>query len=498
MNIVEHVERGARLCPERVALRAGDTTWTYADLDDTAGRLGAWLRSEGVTEGDRVALRLPNTPSFVLAFLAVLKAGAVAVPLSTRIAVDEVEHILGDSTPVLLLTTASLTAGPVPGAGERPGCRRVLLPERGDRADFAALVENRTAITAADRAPDDPAMLVYTSGTTGRPKGAVLTHHNVVSNTRAKVRCTGLTGADRVLLFLPLYHCYGLNAVLNASFAAHATVVLLPGFDRGRCLGAIKDERVTAVFAVPSVYRVLLDALVAPEDLAGVRYFMSAGAPLPITTQQAWRDRFGLVINEAYGLTETSPFACYNHERRHKVGSVGSPIEDVEIRAVDPVSGEPRPANATGELVVRGPNVMAGYWNDPRATAAVLTDGWFHTGDLGFVDDEGYVFLVDRLNDLLIVDGHNVYPGEVERVLLEHPDIVDAVVYGRRHEVVGDVVCAGVVVRPGASPPHEQLRAFCAARLASFKVPRVLTALDQVPRNATGKPLRRSLSQGIA
>ncbi|MFB6394246.1 class I adenylate-forming enzyme family protein [Polymorphospora lycopeni] len=486
MNIAEHVERGRRLFPDRVAVQAGDARWTYADLDAYTGRLAAHLRSTGVASGDRVALLLPNTAVFVVAYLAVLKLGATVVPVNTRLQAVEIGHILDDSRCAPVLTTPDL----------RPKLPRTaavrVLPARGAPADFDFTPDGGVPTAQLDR--DTPSTLLYTSGTTGQPKGALLSHGNVVSNMNAKVRHTGMGPDDRLMLFLPLYHCYGLNAVLNAGLNACASVVVLPSFDRGRCLRTIRDERITMFFAVPSVYRLLLDSAVSPDELAGIRYFMSAGAPLPVTTQSAWAERFGTVINEAYGLTETSPFACYNHQFRHRIGSIGAPIENVEVRVVDPATGHPLPVGEIGEIVVRGPNVMLGYWNAPQATAAAIVDGWFRTGDLGRVDEDGYFYLVDRRTDLLIVDGQNVYPAELERVLRAHPGVADVVVYGRPHEVVGHIVCAGVVPARDAPPTRADLRAHCATRLAPYKVPKIFTLLDEIPRGETGKPLRNLLA----
>jgi long-chain acyl-CoA synthetase len=346
---------------------------------------------------------------------------------------------------------------------------------------------------ARDVAPATASAILYTSGTTGFPKGAVLSHGNVVSNSYAKDHHCGMRPQDRLLLYLPLSHVFGQNAILNAAFNAFSTVVLCDGFDPEGVGAAISRNRATMFFGVPATYRLLLDRD-RQLELSSVRYYFSAAAPLDQEIAEAWRDRTGRVIHEGYGATETSPFACYNHDFRHKPGSVGTPIENVEVR----IAGEQAPdvsPGEVGEIAVRGPNVMLGYWNRPEDTAAAIRDGWFYTGDLGFMDDEGYVFVVDRSKDMINVGGLKVYPAEVERVIQTHPAIAEVAVYGVQNRSSGEEVHASLVLRSGSTLDDSEILALCREQLADFKVPSVIHRSGTLPRNAAGKLLKRVLRE---
>jgi long-chain acyl-CoA synthetase len=487
-NLASHSVRRSAERPDAIALRTGEQTITYQQLDLLRSARARQLHDRGCRLGDRVALLLPNGIDFVITYLAALHLGAVPVLVGTRLRPAEVADLLDDCTPVLVVTNRSMAARV---GGERSDPPTVILVED------LPLTSDAAPPAMADLGLEAPAVILYTSGTTGRPKGAVLSHGNVISNIAAKIHYTGMTVIDRALIFLPLYHCYGLNAVLNPVLEAGASAVLLAEFDLRSCLAAIRNHDVTMFFAVPSIYRLLLDTVADPEVFSGIRYFMSAGAPLPEQTWTEWRSRFGSEIHQAYGLTETSPFACYDHAPDHRPGSVGTPIRGVEIRIVD-TAGRPREVGQEGEILVRGPNVMLGYWGRPEETARAVVDGWFHTGDVGYSDEDGYLHLIDRLTDMIIVNGHNVYPAEVERILLEHPDVREAVVYGVAHRVLGEIVCASIVTGNGENIPDALLRSYCTNRLASFKVPKHFTVTAEIPRNPTGKPMRKYLAEQLS
>jgi long-chain acyl-CoA synthetase len=485
-NLASHVERWAAESPGAAALTVGAETWTYADLDRHRRNLARQLQALGCGAGDRVAVLLPNGFDFVTTYLAILHIGATLVAVNTQLQPAEIEYMLRDCDPSIVLTTASLAdrLGP---DGHSAG---TVLAE--DLAD----VPGADQLPIVDVDADSPAMIIYTSGTSGRPKGAMLSHRNVISNAAAKVQYTGMGVTDKVLVFLPLYHCYGLNAVLNPVFAAGASAVVLPRFDLRSCVAALRECGVTMFFAVPSIFRMLLDAQLDPAVFAGVRYCLSAGAPLPASTWNEWKDRFDIEISQAYGLTETSPFACYNHSTTYRPDSVGRPIRDVQVRVTD-TAGQALGPGQTGEIGIRGPNVMLGYWRRPEATAQALADGWFHTGDLGYLDEDGYLYLVDRLSDMIIVNGQNVYPAEVERVLLADPAVDQAIVYGVTHRVLGEIVCASVVSVDGAPVDDARLLEHCRRQLAPYKVPKVITAVAEIPHNPSGKPMRRVLADRL-
>ena len=478
MNIARTIEHGRRNHPDRPALIFEGTEITYAALDDAANSVARALRGRGIGRGDRVALLMPNVPEFAYAYYGALKLGAVVVSINTSLMADEIKFIVEDSGAAILLSELTTFAA-------RPGA----------------------AIEAVDLPADAPAAIVYTSGTTGVPKGATLSHGNVTFAMMSKQRYLGITPEDRLLLFLPLYHCFGQNAILNAAMQAGATVVLQRVFDADRVLASLASDRVTMVFGVPATFNVLLDraasaspaiaaaAGIGQGPLAGVRYCFSAAAPLPIQVETAWRDRFGLVIHQGYGLTETSPFASYNHATAHRLGSIGVPIEKVEMRVVDVRTRQPLPAGERGEIVIRGPNVMLGYWNRPAETAEVMQDGWFHTGDIGRTDADGYFYIEDRIKDMVIIGGSNVYPAEIENVLSQHPAVADAAVFGVPAPVLGERVWAAVVLGPGATVTESEIIAFCRARMAHFKVPARVEFVEELPRNRTGKVLKRVLRQ---
>jgi long-chain acyl-CoA synthetase len=358
----------------------------------------------------------------------------------------------------------------------------------------AFATEAFSALETADLAANDPAAILYTSGTTGTPKGATLSHSNVLFTMAAKRRYLGLTADDRMLLFLPLHHCFAQNAILNSALSAGAAVVMHRGFETDAILTSIADERVTVLCGVPTTFRVLYEKASA-EQMARVRCFFSAAAPLTSELEAKWYEKFGSLIYQGYGLTETSPFASYNHLTKHKRGSIGVPIEGVEMKVVDVETGVPVATGAMGEIAVRGPNVMLGYWDRAEDTAQAIPEGWFHTGDIGRIDADGYFYVEDRLKDMIIVGGSNVYPAEVENVLSRHPAVLEAAVYGIPDAVLGERVKAAVVLRPDKIATGEELIQSCAGHLSRIKVPVEVEFVNELPRNRAGKVLKRVLRE---
>ena len=340
--------------------------------------------------------------------------------------------------------------------------------------------------------PDAPAAILYTSGTTGTPKGAVLSHNNVISNVAAANHHCGLKHGDKLLLFVPLFHCFGQNAILNCALASGATIVLHRQFVPGEMLESIQQHRVTHFYGVPTAFIWLLNADLTRFDLSSIGYYFSAAAKLPVEIAQQWRERFGLPIYEGYGLTETSPFSSYNHESDYRPGSVGTPIQQVEMQIWDEQNHALAPGQL-GEIVIKGPNVMLGYWKRPEDTANAMRGGWFHSGDIGSVDEDGYFYITDRLKDMINVSGLKVYPAEVENVLYQHPAVQEAAVYGAPDELTGEAVWANVVLKRGQQATEEELIAFCGEHIAAFKAPRVVRLGEAIPKNPTGKVLKRLL-----
>jgi len=497
MNITQHVERGHHLFPDKPALIFEGKSFTYADLDLMANRVANGLRELGIHRSDRVALFLPNIPEFIISYLGILKIGAIAVSLNAMLKSAEVNFILNDCGAKALVTTEELAKN-VPQA-DLPELKHILIAE-GTASKGTLLTELMASASPDTRAVEmdryAPAALVYTSGTTGSPKGATLSHGNLISNSYSQQHCCGMRSEDRLLLYLPLFHCFGQNAVLNAGLNACATIVLHRNFDLTQILKSIATEQVTMFFGVPTVFLVLLNMNTPDDQLKSVRYYFSAAAPLPNEVAQKWYEKYGLVIHQGYGLTETSPCASYNHDYIYKPGSVGTPIENVEMKIFN--NGKEVPPGELGEIVIRGPNVMLGYWNRPFETAEVLKNGWFYSGDIGQIDEDGFFYIVDRSKDMINVAGFKVYPTEVENVIYQHPAVAEVAVYGVPDLEKSEIVKANIVLKPGQNVTEKQIIAFCSERMATYKIPKAVKFVDSLPKNPTGKVLKRVLRDEAA
>jgi long-chain acyl-CoA synthetase len=493
MNVAQHLERSALLFPDEDALHFEGREWTYRALDEAVSRAAHALDALGMRAGARVALFLPNIPEFCVAYLAAQKTGAVAVSLSAMLRTEELRHVLEDCGAEVLFTTADLLPEAAP---LRDLLHHVVVCE-GDAPGETTLASLCQGMPAAYRAremePGDPAALLYTSGTTGRQKGATLSHGNVVSNYHATRHCVGSRPGDRHALFLPLFHCFGQNFILNAALASGGTVLLHRRFDPEATPAALRAEGATHLYAVPTLYILLLNAGMSPARLPTVRFCFSAAATMPVEVARRWEEVFGLPVHEGYGLTETSPFAAYNHEFAHRPGSIGTPVENVEMRVVDADDRE-LPDGEWGEICIRGPNVMLGYWNRPAESAEALRGGWFHSGDIGFRAPDGYFYLVDRVKDMINAAGFKVWPREVEEVLYQHPGVRECAVVGLPDELRGETVAAFVVPRaPGLS--GAEVESFCRDRMAAYKVPHRIEIVDSIPKSPTGKVLKRLLRE---
>jgi long-chain acyl-CoA synthetase len=490
MNVAHFLEASARHHPGRLALVFGERRWTYAELDRDAGRVAAGLARLGLRAGERVCLHLANRPEFVLAYYGCQKLGATPVALNVTYVRDELGYIIRDSEAAAILTGPPFAAQ-LPDPRETSSVRaRVGSGEPGS-VPFDALLAD-PPLPAADVDREEVAAILYTSATTGRPKGVMLTHANVVSNTHATVHHLRMTREDRGLCALPLFHCFGQNFIMNALVAAGGTLVLQERFVPAAFLSAIAAHRITILYAVPTMYIVLLAGDLAGHDVSSLRLAFSAAAMLPRDVEQRWTAATGLPVSQGYGLTECSPFATYNHEHAHRPGSVGTPIENVEVRVVDE-DDHPVPDGALGEIVIRGPNVMRGYLGKPEETAAALRGGWLHSGDIGYRDDDGYFHVVDRVKDMINVAGFKVFPREVEEVLFEHPAVAEAAVLGQPDPIKGEVVRACVVLRPGQTTTAGELIERCRGRIAPYKVPVVVEFLPALPKSPTGKILKKNL-----
>jgi long-chain acyl-CoA synthetase len=484
MNIWNEVLDAVRFRPDHPAIRFGGETTTYAELVTRVEQQAAAFARRGIVTGDRVCLFLPNTPDFAVAYYALVRLGAVAVSVNIMCKAEEVRHIVNDAGAAAIVVMSDQI-------GELP--QRQLVPTLRDVVVGLASVETLSEVPAVvDLLRDAPAAILYTSGTTGKAKGATLSHGNVVSNAHAAKHVTGLRRDDVTLCFLPLFHCFGQNVLLNATLFAGATVALERRFSPDTLLACAARERFTMLFAVPTAYIALLADAHASALLGSVRYSFSAAAILPTHVEEAWHAATGMHIHEGYGLTETSPFASYNHAWRWKAGSVGAPLENVEM-CVQDENGRMLASGELGELCIRGPNVMLGYWGRPDETALAIRDGWFHSGDIGYRDGDGDYFIVDRVKDMINVGGFKVWPREVEEVLFTHEQVQEAAVVGIPDDYSGEAVKAFLVAKAGVLIDEPAVIAFCQTRLSTYKVPKHVEVVALIPKGATGKMLKKDL-----
>jgi long-chain acyl-CoA synthetase len=482
----------------RTAILGRNRTTTYAELVDVVARARGGLSAVGIGDGDRVALVCSNGLQFVVGYLATLGIGAVAVPLNPSSPAVELQAQLAAVGAVAAIVDRAGSASwrDVDG-GALPALRTVVAAEGADvdGAVTAADVMAAPPAPVADVGPDHLAALLFTSGTAGAPRAAMLTHGGMLANLeQARAGRVRLDPDDVVYGVIPLFHVYGLNVVLGQTLLAGATLLLVQRFDPATAIDSIRERHVSVLFGAPSMWVAFSQFDEAPDDaFASVRLAYSGAARLPPAAAEQLHERFGLVISEGYGLTEASAVVTSSTGVTPRHGSVGVVLDGVDLRIVDEEGNDVLVGDA-GELWVRGPNVFAGYLDDPEATGRVLTpDGWLRTGDLGYCDDDGYVYLVDRAKDLIIVSGFNVSPAEVEDVLLTHPDVVEAGVVGVPHPHTGEAVKAFVVVTGGSDLDEEALIEFTRDRLARYKCPSKVIFVDELPRNTAGKLLRRAL-----
>jgi long-chain acyl-CoA synthetase len=502
LNIAGFLDRNAATSPDRDALVDGDRVWSYAAFRRDANRVAEALSEAGVVRGDRVGIFLTNCAEFAIAFYGILKVGGIVTSLSGASKKAELEHLVADCGARVIITDPDHIAE-IPDRDKIPALELLVCIGAHPAADreFWGLLEGRSGrFETVDTDGEDGAEIIYTGGTTGIPKGVVLTHSNVISNCSTNVRLTGITGDDRCLAFLPMYHSFAQNFIFNQSMCAGAALVILPKFELDSVTATMKRQRITRWFAVPTIYILVLaaeDTGSVDEAFTTVRYCFSAAASMPAEIARRWKERFGLDINEGYGLTETTPSVTYNHATKHKQGSVGTPIDEVEVEIWDE---EDRPVaqGQTGQIVVKGPNIMKGYFNNREATAETMKDGWLRTGDVGYMDEEGYFFLVDRMKDMVNSAGLKIWPREVEEVLYQHLGVAECSVIGVPHELFGESVKACVVAKPGVEICADDLITYCKERLAGYKVPKTVEFMEGLPKSPAGKVLKTELRKIFA
>jgi long-chain acyl-CoA synthetase len=492
MNLATILTDSAARDPDAVAIKLDDIDLTYRLLDGATAHMVGLLAERGIEPGDRVGIMLPNVPYFAVCYYGVLRAGGVVVPMNVLLKQREVAFYLRDPEAKLLLAWHGFAEDAQAGAQEAGV--ECLLVEPGEFEHLVGSAPPRVEVADADDA--DTAVILYTSGTTGTPKGAELTHSNLRRNCEISCGMFGL-GAEAVTLgALPLFHAFGQTCGLNATIAGGGTLTLIPRFDPGKALEIIARDRVSVFEGVPTMYNAILHHPGAESfDTSTLEICVSGGAAMPVEVMHGFEEKFGCKVLEGYGLSETSPAASFNHpDRERKAGSIGTPLEGVEMKVVDD-EGHDLPSGEVGEIVIRGHNVMKGYWNRPDATAEAIRDGWFHTGDMAKVDEDGYFFIVDRKKDMIIRGGYNVYPREIEEVLYEHPAVREVAVVGVPHDELGEEVGAAVALKDGADATPDELRQHVKAQVAAYKYPRYVWLVDDLPKGPTGKILKREIER---
>jgi long-chain acyl-CoA synthetase len=490
-NLASLITDAAAADPEAPAIRLEDAVVPYGGLDAATQRVAGLLRAKGIGPGDRVGVMLPSVPYFPIALYGILRLGAVAVPMNPLLKEREVGFHLGDSGARLVFAWHGFAEAAE--AGSAAAGAECVLVEPGKIEPLIVAAEPIEEV--AERADSDTAVIVYTSGTTGTPKGAELTHHNLLDAARVSVELVDAQPGSMELGALPLFHVFGLSCGLNAMMRCRGCLTLLPRFEPAKALEIVQRDRVGILLGVPTMYTAMLHEPGRDSyDTSSLELCVSGGAAMPVEVLRGFEDAFGCKVLEGYGLSETCGTASFNRpDRERKPGSIGLPVEGVEMKVVDE-EGADVPQGEVGEIVMRSPHVMKGYFGRDDATAEVMRDGWFHTGDMAYVDDEGYFFIVDRKKDMIIRGGYNVYPREIEEVLYEHPAILEAAVIGVPHESLGEEVAAVVALKEGAGASPDELRAYVKERVAAYKYPRRVWLVDELPKGPTGKILKRDIT----
>ncbi|ELY82411.1 long-chain fatty acid--CoA ligase [Natrinema pallidum] len=506
-NLVREVGETVQANPDSAAVAYQGTEWTYEEFWERAGQFAQALEDRGIGEGDRVGIYLPNLPQFVTAFYGTLRAGGIIVPMNPQYKAREISHMLGDSGAKAVVSLADLVPN-VLEVQDDTAVEQVIsvgADVEGATAFDDFLADDTNGIV--ERADDDVAVQPYTSGTTGTPKGVLLTHHNLAFTTRANASVPpgGFQATDRLIGTLPLFHIYGMSVVMNGAMYSGGTYYPVPEWDAPTVMDQLEDDGITIMFAVPAMFNDMINQPDAAEyEFEALRFANSGGASLPLEVLDRFEELWDVQLNEGYGLTETSPVTHANTNDARRKGSIGQPLEGVEAKIVDEHFDEvPRVAEGpideeaadlheiTGELVIHGPNVMKEYYGLPEANEKAFTEAdgkrWFHTGDIGYWDEDDFFYVVDREKHMIVTGGYNVYPREVEELLFEHEDVADAAVVGVPDDRRGETVKAFIVPTPDADATPEEIKQYCLTNLAEYKHPREVEFVKELPRTTTGK-----------
>lgn len=494
----------SRATPMQEAIVYEKTRITYAQLNQEVSRLAAGLKETGIRAGDKVLLALNNSPEFIISYYAILRLGAIVIPINPQFTVNEIRVIVKDAPPSAVIAEKELMEALTQLVGEMDSCKKVILTTteaiQHPFAPFAGvLAAGRDPVPDSVSSRDDVAVILYTAGTTGRPKGAMLTHYNLYSNAHTLSRLCNMTPRDRALLVAPAYHAGAQTCVMNNAIVSGSTLIVHPKWSGPEAvLRTIQEEKVTFMFGSPTMYSLIVNYPKTEQfDTSSWRIAYTGAAPLPREVFHLFEKKFGFQITEGYGLSEASPVVTSNPpDGPKKVGSVGKPIPGVEVKIFDYEDKEV-PRGQIGEVVVRGPNVMKGYYNRDEETKWVMRNGWLHTGDLGYIDQDGFLFIVDRKKDVIIRGGININPREIEEVLSAHPKVFDVAVLGIPDAVMGEEVMALILLRSDVEADPEEFREFCQGKLAKYKIPRYFRFVDNLPKTASGKLMRKKLREWV-
>jgi long-chain acyl-CoA synthetase len=490
MNLAQTILDAGREDPDHIAVKLDDAEMSYKMLDGATAHIVGLLREHGIKAGDRVGIMLPNVPYFPVCYYGILRAGGIVVPMNVLLKKREVGYYLSDPEAKLLIAWGDFAEAAETGA-EEAGAECVLV-KPGEFENVVGAAEPVTEV--ADSGDGDTAVILYTSGTTGQPKGAELSHANLSRNAEASSGLFGLGSEAVVLGALPLFHTFGQTCGMNATLGNGGTLTLIPRFDPAKALEIIQRDQVNVFQGVPTMYGAMLHLdNRADYDVSTLTVCASGGSAMPVELMRGFEEAFKCKVLEGYGLSESSPVASFNHpDRERKPGSIGTPIAGVEMKVVDDDGHEVEQGDI-GEILIKGHNVMNGYWKREEATAETIVDGWLHTGDIGKVDEDGYFFIVDRKKEMIIRGGYNVYPREIEEVLYEHPDVREAAVLGIPSDEYGEEVAAAVALKDGASTSPEELRSYVKEQVAGYKYPRKVWLVKELPKGPTGKILKREI-----
>jgi len=492
MNVADLFAEAALYYPEKKALIFGARSFTYSEMNRIINTLARYLTGIGVSKGDRVSIYMANRPEWILFYYAIAKIGAISVCVPGAYKIEEMKEVVNDSLSSVLISSEELIPQ-FPDPESIPLIRKAIIVERDEILQTAMRGEiTPGSAIEVETSGDDATAILYTGGTTGTPKGAMLTHRNLLYSAQNVAYHERMVSDDVGVCFMPLNHVFAQCHILHTFFASCATLLLFPGFDMDKVVAAVIEHKVTRFYAVPTIFIRFLNNPESRKHLRGIRYVFSGGTSMPAEIVRQWVDAFGIPIHEAYGMTEAASLVTFNHLFRHKIGSIGMPAGIIEVKVVDANDKEAKQGEQ-GEIIIRGPNVMKGYFEQPQETAAALRNGWLHSGDVGVFDPEGYLYIVDRIKDIIITGGENVFPKEVEDLLHQHRAVNECGVVGLPHHEYGEAVTAFVTLKPNMTVDERELIAFCKERIARYKVPKSIRFVADLPKTPQGKILRREL-----